>query len=187
MLPNDLDGRLIFAMKDQCHWAGLASPIGTQRVAPVEATLIVTARAIHDVFEKALERSEVSLAEAAILVFVDAHGNPTQTEISNGVGAGRATTGVRIDALEAKGLIEKHPDETDRRVWRITLTVAGEERVRQTNQIDSATRKIVESGLDHNEIESLISTLLHIQSNITRWKGRGRRNGPTSFSEEQEA
>ena len=75
----------------------------------------------------ALERWDVTPAQARALRVLTGHGEMRLNHLSEHLRiAPRSTTEV-VDALEERGLVERRPDPTDRRATLVTLTTKGTE------------------------------------------------------------
>ena len=98
----------------------------------VESTLMSTARLIRDAFDARLKPLDLNLTQASLLAYVAEFGATTQTRLADQLGTGRAAMGTVVDGLERRGLIERHPDPDDRRVWRVDVTDSRRVRLQQT-------------------------------------------------------
>ena len=65
-------------------------------------------------------------------------GEHTQSELADLVGLDKTTMVVTVDELEAAGLAERRPSETDRRARVIVVTKAGEEKVTEAREVIKA-------------------------------------------------
>jgi DNA-binding MarR family transcriptional regulator len=68
--------------------------------------------------------------ELAVLAVLAAHAPLSQQEAGEQLGVDRTTMVALIDALEAKGLVERHRSPEDRRKNSVVLTPAGQEGLR---------------------------------------------------------
>ena len=103
---------------------------GTDFVAPpyrrVPAYLIRRLQMISaSIIAEAFEGEDMSLSEWAILIIISNHPGIDQSRLADTVSIDRVNTGRLVDQLESKGLIERHYDEADRRVWRLRCTRRG--------------------------------------------------------------
>src|SRR4051794_41156577 len=74
---------------------------------------------------EAFEGEDMSLSQWAVLIIISNHPDIDQSRLAETVSIDRVNTGRLIDHLESKGLIERHYDEADRRVWRLRSTRRG--------------------------------------------------------------
>jgi MarR family transcriptional regulator for hemolysin len=71
-----------------------------------------------------------------------------------------------IDKLQRLGLIERHSDPSDRRVWRLNLTPAARAKVAEVRELGDLTRSEALAGLAPAEIEQLVKTLQVVKANL---------------------
>lgn len=148
-------------MPDTAHHE-LDSPPWTR----IEATLMSTARSIRVGFDDALAVLDLNLTSAMLLMFVVEHGGQTQTALAERLNVGRAAAGSIVDRLEARGLVERHADVDDRRVWVVEATDAGKEIAVKIAEIDVDVRRKLRTGIDRSERQLLASLLLRMQENL---------------------
>jgi DNA-binding MarR family transcriptional regulator len=86
-------------------------------------------------------------------------GEHTQTEIARMVGLDKTTMVVTVDDLEAAGLAERRPSQTDRRARVIAVTKAGERKVRETETMLDRVREDVLSVLTESERKVFLRAL----------------------------
>jgi DNA-binding MarR family transcriptional regulator len=77
------------------------------------------------IIAEAFEGEEMSLSEWAVLTMIDNHPDIDQSRLAEIVSIDRVNTGRLVDDLESRGLVERHFDDADRRVWRLRCTRAG--------------------------------------------------------------
>lgn len=76
------------------------------------------------------------------------------------------TVGRLIDRLEARGLVERRADPTDRRIRRLHLLPAAQPILDEITSYRERLTTEVFSGLGERECSELVDTLLHIKSNL---------------------
>jgi MarR family transcriptional regulator, transcriptional regulator for hemolysin len=106
----------------------------------------------------ALEASGISPREHSVLATAMT-GEYTQTEIARAVGLDKTTMVVTVDELEAAGLAERRPSQTDRRARVIAVTKAGERKVREAEAILDRVRDDVLSVLPEPERKVFLRAL----------------------------
>lgn len=106
----------------------------------------------------ALEGSGISPREHSVLATATT-GSFTQTELARLVGLDKTTMVVTVDELEAAGLAERRPSETDRRARVIAVTEAGERKIREAEEILDRVREDVLSTIPANERRVLLRAL----------------------------
>jgi DNA-binding MarR family transcriptional regulator len=132
----------------------------------VESALMATARRIREVYDHHLEEWGVNLTQAGVLAYLAEFGPVSQTKIASHLGRGRAATGVTIDGLDARGLVERRPDPEDRRVWLIHLTDRGQELIKPITQVDELLRRELRTGMSRADRLVLVELLQRLQSNL---------------------
>jgi DNA-binding MarR family transcriptional regulator len=75
------------------------------------------------------EGSDLTPAQYAALHAIGAWPDSDQGGIGRAIACDKATMGAVIDRLQAKGLVERVADASDRRSWRLRLTPAGAEQL----------------------------------------------------------
>lgn len=71
-----------------------------------------------------------------------------------------------IDALVARGYLERSPDPADRRSWLVSLTRAGQALAARVLERAVDERRAVFAGFDDGELDRLSSTLDRIDANV---------------------
>jgi DNA-binding MarR family transcriptional regulator len=77
------------------------------------------------IIAEAFDGEDMSLSQWAVLTIIDNHPDIDQSRLAETVSIDRVNTGRLVDALEAKDLIERRLDDSDRRVWRLRCTRRG--------------------------------------------------------------
>jgi MarR family transcriptional regulator, transcriptional regulator for hemolysin len=132
----------------------------------VESTLMATARLIREAFDARLKPLDLNLTQASLLAYVAEFGAITQTRLAEKMGTGRASMGTVVDGLEKRGLIERHPDPDDRRVWLIDITDNGRELAERVVGVDELLRGELRHGIGREERQALSWVLTRLQVNL---------------------
>lgn len=125
-----------------------------------------TARAIRQAYEQRFAQLGLNLSQASVLAFLDESGAVTQTNLATGLGLGKAAAGSIIDALQGRGLVERKPDQSDRRVWLVAVTDAGRKLAGPVQEIDRILRGDLRNGISRQERQQLAGLLVRLQSNL---------------------
>lgn len=133
----------------------------------VESTLMATARAIRRAYEMRLARLELNLTQASLLAFLSEAGPISQSHLAARLEMGRAATGLVIDTLEARGLIERRANPADRRAWLIALCPDGIQLLEPIMKIDETLRAELREGIPRPERQRLASLLERLRMNLT--------------------
>ena len=132
----------------------------------VESTLMATARLVREAFDARLVPLDLNLTQASLIGYVAEFGATTQTQLADHLGIGRAAIGSIIDRLERGGLVERQPDPTDRRVWRVEITAAGREMSARISEVDEVLRAELRHGIGREERQALSWVLTRLQQNL---------------------
>lgn len=134
----------------------------------VESTLMATARAVRDVFDARFAPLGLNLTQASVIAYLQDFGPVSQTQIADHLCLGRAAIGVIIDRLQDRDLTERLADVVDRRVWRVSLSTAGEAMALQIRGIDEVLRAELRHDITREERQALASVLTRLQLNLER-------------------
>ena len=77
------------------------------------------------------------------------------------------TVSAYLDRLEARGLIARLPDPTDRRAKLVALTEEADKVLVVTSRIGAEVRKQAAGGLSRAEWEKLLETMKLVRSNLS--------------------
>ncbi len=127
---------------------------------------MATARQITKAYNDRFASLGLNLTTASILAYVNDFGPVTQTQIADHLGHGRAATGSSIDRLAAEGLVERTADNSDRRVWLISMTPNATSTMAQIEEIDRAIRNGLRDGISRAQRQELAALLGRIQQNL---------------------
>ncbi len=127
----------------------------------VESTLMATARLVREAFDARLEPLDLNLTQASLIGYVAEFGATSQTHLADRLGIGRAAIGTVVDRLQSRGLVERHPDPDDRRVWRVDVTGAG-----RVQDVDEVLRAELRHGIGREERQALSWVLTRLQVNL---------------------
>jgi MarR family transcriptional regulator, lower aerobic nicotinate degradation pathway regulator len=75
---------------------------------------------------EAFEGEDMPVSAWAVLLMIYNHPDIDQSSLAEVVSIDRTNTGRLVDQLEAKGLVERRPNELDRRVWMLRCTPLGQ-------------------------------------------------------------
>ncbi|MFT4657386.1 MAG: MarR family transcriptional regulator for hemolysin [Ilumatobacter sp.] len=132
----------------------------------VESTLMSTARLIREAFDARLKPLDLNLTQASLIAYVAEFGPTTQTQLADQLGTGRAAMGTVVDRLEKRGLVERHPDPDDRRVWRVDITDDGRSLAARVVSVDEVLRGELRHGIGREERQALSWVLTRLQVNL---------------------
>jgi DNA-binding MarR family transcriptional regulator len=78
------------------------------------------------VLAEILEDEDMPVSQWAVLTMIDNHPEIDQSRLAEVVSIDKTNTGRMVDQLEAKGLVERLPNGSDRRAWMLRCTPLGQ-------------------------------------------------------------
>lgn len=115
------------------------SPTGEAVVAAARAVVRLSRR-----LEVALAEVDLTLSQYRVLVFL-ANGESRPSRIAPNVNVTRPTVTALVDGLVARELVDRQPDETDRRRVRHRVTAAGKRALAEADRaVDADLRALAE-------------------------------------------
>jgi len=105
------------------------------------------------------------------LILVKQYDNPSMSSLSKKLNIKKAQMTIKIDKLANDGLIERVPDENDRRVIRIALTLEGENFVKKSRKTVTEGMDQLLSPLNHKELEELSKSIEIIKNAVLKIQG----------------
>ena len=103
---------------------------------------------------------EIGLTPRGNCVLTAAMGGEfTQIELAKAIGLDKTTMVVTVDTLERAGLAERRPSSTDRRAHVITVTKAGERKVREAREVARRVQDEVLATLPQRQRDVLMPAL----------------------------
>ena len=133
----------------------------------VESTIVASASDIRRLYDERFSALDLTLSLAGLLCYVADFGPVSQTRAADHLRQGRAVTGTQIDRLEERGLLERLPDPSDRRVWLVKVTADGKDLAAKAIEIDVVIRKQLRAGISREERQALAKVLVRLQHNIS--------------------
>lgn len=109
-----------------------------------------------------------SRAQWAILYWLERAPGLSQKEVASRLEIEPISVARLIDRLEGAGLVERRPDPSDRRVWRLHLTPAAEPVLARLNEEKRALNALLEEGLDGPARAQLMDALRALKANLSR-------------------
>ena len=129
---------------------------------------------LHDVarmqrtrFDQWARNYGMTRAQGLILLRLEHQPGLSQNEMAAICEVEPITVGRLVDRLEARGLIERRPDPSDRRIRRLHLLPAAAPILAAINDYRLALREFMTDGLDKSVQETVIDALLHMKTKLT--------------------
>jgi len=127
-----------------------------------------TAKRMKQFFQQRLAAAEadITIDQWVLLQELDKHDGQSQLELARATFKDAPTVTRIIDLLCKKGLTRRTPDCEDRRRFRIELTDAGREKIRQVLPLVKSFRQEAWQGLSEAEVDQLVITLNKLFDNL---------------------
>ena len=129
---------------------------------------------LHDVarmqrtrFDQWARNYGMTRAQGLILLRLERQPGLSQNELAAICEVEPITVGRLVDRLEARGLIERRPDPSDRRIKRLHLMPQAAPLLAHINNYRRTLREFMTDGLDEAVQESVIEALLHMKTKLT--------------------
>lgn len=126
---------------------------------------------------EAFEHEDMSVSQWAVLTIIESHPEIDQSRLAEVVGIDKTNTGRLVDQLEVKGLVERQPNDSDRRVWMLRCTPLGHKTRKRLRPRALATQERLLSCLkpaDRELFIDLMSRVVMANEKYVR-PGAGRR------------
>jgi len=117
---------------------------------------------MHELNTEALAPFGVDPRELGILLLIASHEPGSQQQAAQRLGIDRTSMVARLDDLEAKGLVSRHPDAEDRRRNVVELTGPGRDVVVRANAASERAEAKLLSGLSDEQAELIREALATI-------------------------
>ncbi len=106
--------------------------------------------------------SELTPVQFAALHAIATWPDNDQSSIGRAIACDKATLGAVLDRLQAKGLVERVADASDRRAWRLRTTPAGAALLERLEPKVAAIQRDLLAPLDAGEARQLMSLLARL-------------------------
>lgn len=132
-----------------------------------EMALLRTARAIRHAFNARLKETGLGVTAATLVTFLVEDGPMTQRELAERGEISAASAGTVVDELVTRGLVVRHDDPADRRVWRVVPTAAAVPYAEAFRRIDREVQAELRRGLSRAERAELKRLLARLEHNAS--------------------
>ena len=126
------------------------------------------ARLLRNTFDRRIKDLGLTRSQWWVLTHLFRHDGITQSELAEWLEIERPTLGRLLDRLEANGWVKREADTQDRRAKRIFLTTEVNPAMRAMRTIAAGVRTDALLGLDPDEQEAFVDTLLTIKANLSK-------------------
>jgi DNA-binding MarR family transcriptional regulator len=123
------------------------------------------------------EDEDMPVSQWAVLTIIENHPEIDQSRLAEVISFDKTNTGRLVDQLEAKGLVERRPNDSDRRVWMLRCTPLGQKIRKRLRPRALATQERLLSCLEPADRELLIDLMSHVVTANEKYvrPGAGRR------------
>ncbi|MFN8028216.1 MAG: MarR family transcriptional regulator [Acidimicrobiia bacterium] len=121
--------------------------------------LFLAHRAVHDELDARLREHDASVWTWVLLREAANAGGASQRELAELMRIEPPTLVRHLDKLQDAGLVERRPDEHDRRVMRVVVTAAGRRRLAKLHGVVHELDAELRSVLTTREVEVLLRAL----------------------------
>jgi MarR family transcriptional regulator, transcriptional regulator for hemolysin len=105
-------------------------------------------------------------AQWMILVRLDRQPGMSQNELAALVEVEPITVARLIDRLETRGFVERRPDASDRRVWRLHLTPAAQPMLKEIARARGELNAILAENISPKRLDAALDCLLQMKANL---------------------
>ena len=123
-------------------------------------------RLLRQSFQRRLEGSSLTLAQARALVYVSRHEGVRQVDLAEMLEVQPITLARLIDQLADAGLVERRSDPADRRAYRMFLTPAAASHLAAIRQVAAAIQADALRDLDKQQAAMLFVALRKMRDNL---------------------
>lgn len=120
----------------------------------------------RSVFDDFMKPVGLTRSQWWILAHLSRHDGMIQSDLANVLDLGKAALGGLLDRLEASQLIERRPDEMDRRVKRIYLTTKGSQIIQDMQVKSHEMSERILDGLSVEARRALADHLTRVKTNL---------------------
>lgn len=126
---------------------------------------------------EAFEGEDMPVSAWAVLLMIYNYPDIDQSRLAEIVSIDRTNTGRLVDQLEAKGLVERLPNDLDRRVWMLRCTALGQKVRKKLRPRAFATQDELLSCLKPTDRERFIDLMAQVVAANEKYvrPGAGRR------------
>jgi MarR family transcriptional regulator, transcriptional regulator for hemolysin len=134
---------------------------------PIGLRLNQAARAVERAFDEALAEAGGTLPVWLVLLNLKIRKPANQRELAEAVGVREATLTHHLNTMDARGLVARTRDATNRRIQVVTLTEAGEEAFLRLRDAAIAFDARLRTGLADADLATLGTLLDRLATNVT--------------------
>jgi len=118
--------------------------------------------AVFEDFRKTMAAEKITPGQYGVLALIGANDGLSQSALARALGIERSTMVAVIDGLETRGLVDRHPSETDRRSNELSLTPKGRALTDKLGPMVEDHEARMAEGLDADEKAILVDLLKRV-------------------------
>jgi DNA-binding MarR family transcriptional regulator len=122
-------------------------------------------------FQRRLEGSSITLAQARALVHVDRHEGVRQVDLADLLELQPMTLARLIDQLATAGLVERRPDPADRRAYQLFLRPAAAAHLAAIRDVATTLEADVMQELDEQQTAAVFHALNKMRDSLVSRRG----------------
>jgi DNA-binding MarR family transcriptional regulator len=125
------------------------------------------ARLVRTLADARAREHGMTRAQWMILVHLDRQPGMSQNELASLIEVEPITVGRLVDRLEARGMVERRPDPSDRRIWRLHLTPDARPMLKEIDKARAELNAIMTADIPATELETAVDSLLQMKANVS--------------------
>jgi MarR family transcriptional regulator, transcriptional regulator for hemolysin len=106
-------------------------------------------------------------AQWMILVRLERQPGVSQNELAALVEVEPITVGRLIDRLQGRGFVERRPDASDRRIWRLHLTATAAPMLKEIAKVRAQLNSVLVADIPPSILDAAVDCLLEMKANLT--------------------
>lgn len=124
-------------------------------------------RLMRRAFQRRMEGTSVTPAQARALVYVSRHQGVRQVDLAEKLDVQPVTLGRMIDQLAAAGMVKRRRDPVDRRAYHVFLTPSAAPHLDTIARLVAAVEAQALRGLDKRQADIALSALRRFRDNLS--------------------
>lgn len=125
------------------------------------------ARLMRRAFERQIEDSALTLAQARALVYISRNEGIRQVDLADLLEVQPITLARLVDQLAGEGLVERRADPADRRAFQLFLTATAAPQLASIDRAVIAVRKAATRALTRDQVAAVGLALQQMRDNLS--------------------
>jgi DNA-binding MarR family transcriptional regulator len=138
----------------------------------ITSTIVTLARLIRTEADKRARHHGMTRAQWIILISLERQPGLVQKELAELLEVEPITVARLVDRLEARGMVERRGDPSDRRCWRLHLTDASRPLMSEIDLQLNDLAGIAMEGIETEELQTLLRLLTRMRDQVAAEGGR---------------